>query len=83
MRPAEEFDAGHIDGAMPIPFDELDERLAELPADSEIAAYCRGALCAYAHKAVRRLRAEGRSARRLEGGWSEWQLAEQAEPTPN
>jgi rhodanese-related sulfurtransferase len=32
VRPAEEFDAGHIDGAMPIPFDELDERLAELPA---------------------------------------------------
>jgi rhodanese-related sulfurtransferase/predicted transcriptional regulator len=81
VRPAEEFDAGHIDGAVSIPLDELDERLAELPADSEIVAYCRGTLCAYAHEAVRRLRAEGRSARRLEGGWPEWQLAEQAEPT--
>jgi rhodanese-related sulfurtransferase/predicted transcriptional regulator len=81
VRPAEEFDAGHIGGAVSIPLDELDERLAELPADSEIVAYCRGTLCAYAHEAVRRLRAEGRSARRLEGGWPEWQLAEQAEPT--
>jgi rhodanese-related sulfurtransferase/DNA-binding HxlR family transcriptional regulator len=83
VRPAEEFDAGHIHGALSIPLDELDERLAELPAGSEIVAYCRGAFCAYAHEAVRRMRAEGRSARRLEGGWPEWQLAEQAEPTPN
>jgi rhodanese-related sulfurtransferase/predicted transcriptional regulator len=82
VRPSEEFDAAHIDGAVSIPLDELDERLSELPADSEIVAYCRGTLCAYAHEAVRRLRAEGRSARRLEGGWPEWQLAEQAEPTP-
>jgi rhodanese-related sulfurtransferase/predicted transcriptional regulator len=81
VRPTEEFDAGHIGGAVSIPLDELDARLAELPADSEIVAYCRGTLCAYAHEAVRRLRAEGRSARRLEGGWPEWQLAEQAEPT--
>jgi rhodanese-related sulfurtransferase/DNA-binding HxlR family transcriptional regulator len=78
VRPAEEFDAGHIDGALSIPLDELDERLPELPAGSEIVAYCRGAFCAYAHEAVRRLHAEGRSARRLEGGWPEWQLAEQA-----
>jgi rhodanese-related sulfurtransferase len=78
VRPAEEFDAGHIEGALSIPLDELDERLPELPAGSEIVAYCRGAFCAYAHEAVRRLRAEGRSARRLEGGWPEWQLAEQA-----
>jgi rhodanese-related sulfurtransferase len=78
VRPAEEFDAGHIHGAVSIPVDELDERLAELPPDREIVAYCRGAFCAYAHEAVRTLRGRGRSARRLEGGWPEWQLAEQA-----
>ena len=78
VRPAEEFDAGHIHGAVSIPLDELDERLAELPANSEIVAYCRGAFCAYAHEAVRTLRVRGRSARRLEGGWPEWQLAEEA-----
>jgi rhodanese-related sulfurtransferase/predicted transcriptional regulator len=79
VRPAGEFDAGHIDGALSIPLDELDQRLAELPADSEIVAYCRGEFCAYAYEAVRALRAAGRSARRLDGGWPEWQLADQAQ----
>ena len=75
MRPEVEFHSGHIEGARSIPIEELDERLAELPADREIVAYCRGPFCAYAHEAVRRLRAAGRSARRLEDGWPEWQLA--------
>jgi rhodanese-related sulfurtransferase len=78
VRPVEEFDAGHIDGAVSIPLDELDARLAELPPDSEIVAYCRGEFCAYAHEAVRWLRADGRAARRLEGGWPEWRVAEHA-----
>ena len=77
VRPAEEFESGHIDGAVSIPLDELDERIYELPADTEIVAYCRGPFCAYAHEAVRALRAVGRPARRLDGGWPEWQLAEQ------
>ena len=75
VRPTEEFDAGHIEGARSIPIDELEERLAELPADREVVAYCRGPFCAYAHDAVRRLRAEGREARRLDDGWPEWRLA--------
>lgn len=74
VRPGVEFRSGHIEGARSIPIEELGERLAELPADREIVAYCRGPFCAYAHDAVRRLRAAGRSARRLEGGWPEWQL---------
>jgi rhodanese-related sulfurtransferase/predicted transcriptional regulator len=74
VRPEEEFAAGHIDGAQSIPLDELERRLAELPPDSEIVAYCRGPYCAYAHEAVRRLRASGRSARRLQEGWLEWKL---------
>jgi len=57
VRPAEEYQAGHIDGARSIPIDELEHRLAELPADREVVAYCRGPFCAYAHDAVRRLRA--------------------------
>jgi rhodanese-related sulfurtransferase/DNA-binding HxlR family transcriptional regulator len=80
VRPADEFDAGHIEGARSIPLDELDQRLAELPADCEIVAYCRGPFCAYAHEAVRRVRASGRQAKRLEGGWPEWQIATQAPP---
>ena len=74
VRPPEEFEAGHIRGARSIPLDELEDRLAELPADSEIVAYCRGPFCAYAHEAVRQLHNAGRSARRLEDGWPEWHL---------
>jgi rhodanese-related sulfurtransferase len=77
VRPDEEFAAGHIEGARSIPLDELRERLAELPADREVVAYCRGPFCAYAHEAVRQLRAAGRTARRLEEGWPEWRLAGQ------
>ena len=76
VRPAEEFASGHIDGARSIPLDELERRIGELPADTEVVAYCRGPFCAYADEAVRRLQAEGRSARRLKEGWPEWRLAE-------
>jgi rhodanese-related sulfurtransferase len=77
VRPRREFDAGHIGGARSIPVEELESRLGELPVDSEIVAYCRGPFCAYAHDAVRRLRAAGRTARRLQEGWPEWRLADQ------
>jgi len=80
VRPAEEFAAGHIEGARSIPHDELERRLAELPEDTEIVAYCRGPYCAYAHEAVRTLRAAGRDARRLQEGWPEWHLHD-TEPT--
>lgn len=74
VRPPEEFEAGHIDGARSIPLEELERRLGELPAGTEIVAYCRGPFCVYANEAVRQLRAAGRHARRLEGGWPEWKL---------
>jgi rhodanese-related sulfurtransferase/predicted transcriptional regulator len=76
VRPSQEFEAGHIEGARSIPIEELDRRLEELPAGREVIAYCRGPFCAYAHAAVRQLRAAGREARRLEDGWPEWRLAE-------
>ena len=74
VRPSEEYEAGHISGARSIPLEELEERLAELPADREVVAYCRGPFCAYAHDAVRRLHGAGRAASRLEQGWPEWKL---------
>jgi rhodanese-related sulfurtransferase len=75
VRPRAEFDAGHIDGALSIPIDEFARRLADLPADHEVVAYCRGPFCAYAHDAVRQLHAAGRDAKRLDVGWPEWRLA--------
>lgn len=77
VRPQEEYAAGHIEGALSIPIDELERRLAELPPDAEVVAYCRGPFCAYAHEAVRQLRNDGRPARRLTYGWPEWRLAGQ------
>lgn len=76
VRPAEEYAAGHIPGAVSVPLDELADRLAELPADQEIVAYCRGAYCVLSHDAVRLLTAQGRTARRLVDGMLEWRLAE-------
>jgi rhodanese-related sulfurtransferase len=75
VRPAEEYAAGHIEDARSVPIDDLQDRLNELPPGREIVAYCRGPFCAYAHDAVRQLQAAGRSARRLDEGWPEWQLA--------
>jgi rhodanese-related sulfurtransferase len=60
-----------------IPLDELPDRLAELPADVEVVAYCRGAYCVLAHDAVRHLTARGRRAVRLAEGMLEWRLADQ------
>jgi rhodanese-related sulfurtransferase/DNA-binding transcriptional ArsR family regulator len=75
VRPAQEYAAGHIRGAVSIPLDELADRLAELPDDRQIVAYCRGAYCVLAHDAVRILRAHGRDAVRLADGMLEWRLA--------
>jgi rhodanese-related sulfurtransferase len=72
VRPPEEYAAGHIEGARSIPLDEVEHRLAELPADREIVAYCRGPFCALAHEAVTVLTDAGLTARRLEDGLPEW-----------
>jgi rhodanese-related sulfurtransferase len=77
VRPASEFAAGHIPGATSIPIDQLPDRLSELPPDSEVVAYCRGAYCVFAHEAVRLLTAHGRRAIRLADGMLEWRLADQ------
>jgi len=73
VRPRAEYDAGHIPGAIPVPPDQLDQLLPQLPTDREIVAYCRGPYCVYADQAVRILIARGQPARRLEDGYPEWQ----------
>lgn len=72
VRPAEEYRAGHIPGAISIPLPELKRRLLELPQDTEIVAYCRGPYCLMAVEAVALLRREGLSAVRLEDGVTDW-----------
>lgn len=75
VRPEREYEAGHIRGAVSVPVGDLDQRLDELPDDAEVVAYCRGPYCVYADEAVRRLVQQGRSARRLEDGYPEWDVA--------
>jgi rhodanese-related sulfurtransferase/DNA-binding transcriptional ArsR family regulator len=74
-RPANEFAAGHIAGAISVPVDDLQRRLRQLPKDKEYVAYCRGPYCVYADRAVEILRAKGRRAQRLLEGFPEWKAA--------
>ena len=72
MRPADEYAAGHIPGALNVALAELEQVLPALAPDTEIIAYCRGPYCVYSHQAVAALRERGLNARRMEGGLPEW-----------
>jgi ArsR family transcriptional regulator len=72
VRPADEFAAGHIPGALNTTLAELERIAPTLDPAAEIVAYCRGPYCVYAHQAVAVLRQHGLNARRLEGGLPEW-----------
>ncbi len=74
-RPASEYVAGHIPGAISVPVDDLKKRLQQLTKGKEYVAYCRGPYCVYADRAVELLRAHGRRARRLLDGFPEWRAA--------
>jgi len=74
-RPANEYAAAHIAGAISVPVDQLRRRLKELPRSKDYVAYCRGPYCVYADRAVDILRASGRRAQRLLEGFPEWRMA--------
>jgi rhodanese-related sulfurtransferase/biotin operon repressor len=76
VRPREEFDAGHLPGAVSAPVDELAQRIRDFPSDREIVVYCRGPYCVFSHVAVELLRRAGYSARRLQDGLPEWRSAD-------
>ncbi len=75
VRPEEEFDLGHVPGAINIPFEELKGRLSEIPAAHEIVAYCRGPNCLLSVDALELLRGKGLAARHLENGFPAWKVA--------
>jgi len=75
VRPAEEYSAGHLPGAVNIPIHELEKRLKELPKRREVIAYCRGPYCLMSYDAVSLLRRKGLKAKRLEAGLPEWRAA--------
>jgi rhodanese-related sulfurtransferase len=75
VRPAHEYQQGHIPSARSIPVAELERRLAELPREREVVAYCRGPYCVYADEAAQLLQQHGFRVRRLEDGFPEWRAA--------
>jgi rhodanese-related sulfurtransferase/DNA-binding transcriptional ArsR family regulator len=72
VRPRDEFEAGHIPGALSMPVPELRKRLGEIPKSREVIAYCRGPYCVYSLEAVTLLRKHGYRARRAEQGLPQW-----------
>ena len=75
VRPEDEFARGHLPGALNVPLAQLELRLAELPPDREVVAYCRGPWCVLSFEAVALLRRRGYLVRRLEDGFPEWKMA--------
>ena len=75
VRPAEEYAAGHIPGAINVPLEKLESYLSRLPKRKEVVAYCRGPYCLMSFEAVEKLRKKGWRARRLENGLPEWRAA--------
>jgi rhodanese-related sulfurtransferase len=72
VRPQEEFEAGHLPHAQSLPVSELKKRLAEIPKDVPVVAYCRGPFCFMAQDAVKLLRSRGYEAFHLTDGVAEW-----------
>jgi len=75
VRPEKEYVGGHLPGALNVPIAELQKRLAELPKDKEIVAYCRGPYCVLSVEAVEYLRQRGFKVRRYDEGFPEWKAA--------
>ena len=74
VRPAIEFEFGHITGAISVPMNELMINLKNISKEKEIIAYCRGPFCVLADEAVKLLKEQGYHVRRLDEGYPEWKL---------
>lgn len=72
VRPSDEFEHGHVDGAVNIPFEDLSGALEQLPKDKAIIVYCRGKLCSITNQATQKLNQEGFDAYSLHSTWQEW-----------
>jgi rhodanese-related sulfurtransferase len=75
VRPQEEFERAHLPFARSMPVHEIESRLAELPNDKEIVAYCRGPFCMFSEEAYQLLSSKGYRVSKLLDGVSEWQAA--------
>ena len=74
VRPVDEFDSGHIPGALSLPYNDLIDKLKEFSPNAEIIVYCRGPFCILADETVKILKQEGFTAKRLNGSYPEWKI---------
>lgn len=75
IRPPEEYERGHIPGALSLPLEEIERRWKELPRDKELVAYCRGPYCTLSDRAAEKLRERGIEVKRLNVGYPQWEQA--------
>jgi rhodanese-related sulfurtransferase/DNA-binding transcriptional ArsR family regulator len=74
VRPQDEFESGHISGALSIPIEQLADRLSEISSDKTVVAYCRGPFCVFADEAVKLLHQHNFTVTRLEEGFPDWKM---------
>ncbi|MNO48407.1 putative HTH-type transcriptional regulator [compost metagenome] len=72
VRPRDEYEAAHIQGAVSIPIEELADQLASLPEDTKVVAYCRGPYCLMSVRAIELLKSKGIDAARLDKRVQDW-----------
>jgi rhodanese-related sulfurtransferase/predicted transcriptional regulator len=75
VRPREEFEQGHLPGAVSVPLEDVSQWAKTAPRRKQVVAYCRGPYCVYALKAVAELRKRGIDAVRSDEGVAEWRAA--------
>jgi rhodanese-related sulfurtransferase len=70
VRSEREWASGHVDGALHVPLDRLETRLAELPIDTPIVAVCHSGV--RSALAARRLGKLGYTVASVRGGMFAW-----------
>lgn len=73
VREDDEWQAGHIHGALHIPLGSLPQRVSDIPAEQRILVVCR--VGGRSAQATEFLRTQGRDAVNLAGGMQAWDAA--------
>lgn len=76
VRPEDEYEAGHIEGAINIPVDNLNQQIHAFSSAKPVIVYCRGPYCLWSYEAVDTLHENGVNAQRLDQGYPDWQQHE-------
>lgn len=75
LRPEAEYKLGHLPGAHNIPFDQVEQRMTEIPKNNEVVVYCRGRLCGYSDIVGNQLLKHGYRVKTFNNSVWEWNNA--------